>query len=38
MNIVPAMRLAHARLALELVLRQEPGLTVVGIPHPELFG
>jgi DNA-binding NarL/FixJ family response regulator len=30
MNVVLAVRQAHARLALELVLCEEPGLTVVG--------
>lgn len=30
MNVVLAMRHAHARLALELALRADPGVTVVG--------
>jgi DNA-binding NarL/FixJ family response regulator len=31
MNIVLAVRQAHTRLALELVLSEEPGVTVVGM-------
>jgi SARP family transcriptional regulator, regulator of embCAB operon len=31
MNVVLAVRQAHARLALELVLCEEPGVTVVGM-------
>jgi len=31
MNVVLAVRQAHTRLALELVLSEEPGVTVVGM-------
>ena len=31
MNVVLAVRQAHTRLALELVLNEEPGVTVVGM-------